>query len=216
MAAGRPLARTWRFALRGGARRCFPRAFRCCTMCSRWDGPCATGSSSRRRRAVRATLFPFPPPARLELTAQLRRRRRDARRCILLRTQSAQSIFQYWSTLAGSQGTACAFHIRAIQGTTIELGDADGAAAVTDQPFGATSKWAASSWLALMAAEARRRARSNVRSSSGTPGLSDNSPETVVKGDQPLPPRRSSSRATDDFRYAAAHPPVQPRGDQCG
>ena len=91
------------------------------------------------------------------------------RPCILLRTQSAQSTFQYWITLAGSQGTARAFYIRAIQGTAIELGDADGAAAVTDQPFGATSKWAASSWLALMAAEVRRRARS----SSGTLGLSD-------------------------------------------
>ncbi len=70
------------------------------------------------------------------------------------------STFQYWCTLAGSQGTAHAFYICAIQGTTIELGDADGVAAVTDQWFGAKSKRAASSWLALMAAEVRRRARS--------------------------------------------------------
>ena len=74
---GRPAARA-RGACSPPQRPPRPRAFRCCTMCSRWDGACATGSSSHRRRAVRATLFAFPPPARLELTAQRSRRRRYA------------------------------------------------------------------------------------------------------------------------------------------
>ena len=74
---GRPAARA-RGACSPRQRPPRPRAFRCCTMCSRWDGACATGSSSHRRRAVRATLFAFPLPARLELTAQRSRRRRYA------------------------------------------------------------------------------------------------------------------------------------------
>ena len=191
---GRPAARA-RGACSPPQRPPRPRAFRCCTMCSRWDGACATGSSSHRRRAVRATLFAFPPPARLELTAQRSRRRRYAPLHALAYPECAEHL-PVVLVYSGRLTRHCPRLLHpAIQGTTIELGDADGAAAVTDQRFGATSKWAVSSWLALMAAEVRRRARSMyaaraVRLGSQTIVLK----QTAIKGDQPLPRRRHHGR----------------------